>query len=1088
MDSLQKFQQAVLKIQDLATERTHYSGFCEFLRDFFAEAEISKNISANIEETSTQHEDKVGFPDITIRDGNRLVGWIEVKLLGDDIGSKKFERQFKKYRDSLENVIFTNFRQWELWQWDSNGKPEKVEELSFDVRSFSIGSEEKLQRFLWKFFEGQAYDARTPKQLALALAKKTKLLSQQVEENFTDEEEGGDLHKLKKTFSETLIQDISEHQFANMVAETLAYSLFLASLEFSRKEVASKLTLRTAIDFLPKNVPILKDMYDLVGRIASVFPTIRQAAESLVDQLNNAEIERIRAKLVEHKPGDDPVIQFYEPFLNEYDPKEREARGVYYTPKPVVDFIVRSVDHLLQTKFGKEDGLANEDVNILDPATGTGTFLMSAIQQVHYRIKKKYEANGEDIVRKKFNDIVLTHILKHFYGFELLVAPYAVAHLKLTLEIERLGFDFQSTYDDNDSANDRFQVFLANTLDNPNAPPKDLLGFESIAHESEQARHVKKNKPILAIIGNPPYSGISQNAVERIIENNNPKTGKTQRKKVKTWIGELIEHYKYTDEGHFNERKHWLGDDYVKFIRFTQWKIAQTGQGVIGMITNNGFLDNPTFRGMRYQLMQEFDEIYCLNLHGSTAKKETALDGSKDESVFNIQTGTSITFFVKKSQKQRCQIFYKDLYGVRSEKFKYLLERNFEDVQWEKLNPVAPYYFFMDKDFGGDGEYERFWGINDIFSVNVTGIVTARDAMVIDFEKKDLISRIEEFCDLSKTDDEIRSKFFGGKKSGKYLPGDSRGWKLPEARKQIAEEGHKKNIKNILYRPFDTRSIYYHPEMVDWGREKIMKNFLMGENLGMVISKANRQASLGYFFVTKEIVDFHILDNARDSTSLFPLYLYPETNQQNLLGETERTPNINPEFIREFSAKLGITLTSENIFYYAYAVFHCPTYRIRYAEQLKIDFPRLPLTSDKELFKNLVFKGNELVNLHLLGENPFDNSSTIFDDNSKWNVKTGGGKPANTEDWKVEEVEYKPTEKRVYVNSGQYFEGIEKEVWEFMIGGYQVLEKWLKDRKKAERCLSADDLLHYQKIVVSLRETIRVMKEIDELIPKWPMQ
>ena len=1127
ISSLQLFQQAILKLADKGTERTYYPPFCNFISSFFEE-QGTKDIIATAEESSKNLEDGVGFPDITVRQKNRLIGWIEVKLPDDDIGNKKFEKQFKKYRDSLENIVFTNFRQWELWQWDTEGKSKKIDEITFDIQDFAIGAEKTLEKFLIKFFEGQAYDVRTPKQLALALAKKTRLLSQQVEENFDEEDEHSDLGKLKKTFQETLIQDISVHQFSNMVAETLAYSLFLAGLEYADKHPTQSFTLTTAIDYLPKNVPILRDLYDLVKKVSTTIPNIHKSAESLVDQINNADIERIRYKLTEHKPGEDPVIQFYEPFLNEYDPKEQEARGVYYTPKPVVDFIVRSVDHLLETKFDKKDGLADKDVNILDPATGTGTFLMSAIQQVYFRINKKYEALGIDLVRKNFNDIVLKHILKHFYGFELMIAPYAIAHLKLTLELERLGFDFAVTYKDGDSDNDRFQVFLANTLDNPDAPPKDFFGYDSISKESEKARHVKKNKPILAILGNPPYSGISQNAVEQTI------ILKGKKKKVKTWIGELIEHYKYTDEGHFGERKHWLGDDYVKFIRFTQWKIAQTGQGVIGMITNNGFLDNPTFRGMRYQLMQEFDEIYILDLHGNSKRKENQGE-EKDQNVFDQVhgVGASITFFVKHEKKlEKTRVFRTDLYGDRISKRHTLLDTEFEKFNWVEIEPKSPMYIFDTA--SSDTEFYSFWDIEKIIADpnnKSTGVQTSRDELAVAFTKNELEQRINEVMSTHNLS-EIELK---------YSTKDTYFWNLKDAQSKLIKDGGE-NIEPYTYRPFDNQYFYFSTSITHRTRSKVMRHMTF-PNLALCIGRAGNAVgseTWNLVFCAKFIQDLNLF--YRGGSVGIPLYLYPETNQENLLGETKRTPNINPEFLKAMEEKLGIKFDPnlflrirkedeenekeiklgegrkyadrwdkfmqeteegkqyiaqrqsdkyfgpEDIFYYAYAVFHCPTYRTRYAEQLKIDFPRLPLTEDKELFKKLVQKGNELVNLHLLGENPFDEAETIFDDNSKWHVSVGGTKPENTEDWKVEMVEYVPADKRVYVNKEQYFEGIEKETWKFMIGGYQVLDKWLKDRKKAERCLSTDDLMHYMKIVVSLRETIRIMHEIDTLIPKWPMK
>ena len=520
--SLEKFRQNILRIKDNATERSYYKEISNFIVEF-SEREGVKDITATPEESSIVVSREIGFPDITIRQKNRLVGWIEVKLPKDGLNDEKFYNQFKRYKDSLENILFTNLREWQLWQWDVNGDAKKEFELIFDIENYAIGEEEKLFNLLSKFFEGKPHEARTPKQLALALAKKTRLLSKQVEESFDESDAESDLRKLKETFERTLIQDISVHQFANMIAETMAYSLFLAALEHSNRGNDTELTLTNAIDYLPTNVPILADLYSLIRKVSGVMPTIHKATQLLVDQLNASEIKRIHQKLIEHKPGEDPVIQFYEPFLKEYDPKEREARGVYYTPKPVVDYMVKSVDWILRNRFEKEKGLADGSVHLLDPATGTGTFLMSAIQEIYANIKKENSSLGDEMVQREFNSIVLSHILKHFYGFELLIAPYAIAHLKLTLEVERLGFNFANIKD----GNDRFKVYLANTLDDPNKPPQNLFGFNSIPKESEKAREVKRNAPIIAIIGNPPYSGISMNM------------GPTMR--------ELVERYKYID-------------------------------------------------------------------------------------------------------------------------------------------------------------------------------------------------------------------------------------------------------------------------------------------------------------------------------------------------------------------------------------------------------------------------------------------------------------------------------------------------------------------------------------------------------------
>lgn len=1062
---IEQTKQKIARIKDTATERSYYPLLCEFFEGFAkSDAVKLREAHATPEETTTQYEKKVGFPDITIRNKNELVGWIEVKTPEENLDADKFREQFTKYRESLENIIFTNLREWQLWQWEEGESKQVGKTIVFDLTKPSGASEEDFEQLLVRFFEGRAYQTRTPKQLALALAKKTRLLSKQVEEALETVDEKSDLLKLKETFERTLIQDISSHQFSNMVAETMAYSLFLSALEHERRGNGDELTLTNAIDYLPTNVPILADLYDLIKKVASAIPNIYESAQLLVDQLNASEIERIRQKLVEHKPGEDPVIQFYEPFLAEYDPKEREARGVYYTPKPVVDYIVRSVDWILRNKFGKEKGLADESVNLLDPATGTGTFLMSAIQEIYWNTKKANESLGDEMVSREFNKIVLNHILKHFYGFELLIAPYAVAHLKLTLELERLGFDFKLTKGDGDAENDRFKVYLANTLDDPNKPPQKLFGFDSIPAESEKAQIVKRDAPILAIIGNPPYSGISSNK------------GK--------WITDLIEDYKYVDGKHFGERKHWLGDDYVKFIRFTQWKIEQHGEGVIGLITNNGFIDNPTFRGMRNQLINDFDQIYIYDLHGSAKRKE------EDQNVFEqvAGVGTAIIFLVKKNGLEK-KIFKAHLRGKRADKWERLATTDIETTDWKEMKPTAPAYLFSETTNIAEGEI--MWSFDEILQDaknKTTGVQTSRDEIAVAFTKSELQNRINEIItshDLQQIQEKYNTK-------------DTYFWNIKTATRRLKEEGIHP-VNKYLYRPFDTQYVYYSTALTHRTREKVLKHML-AKNLSLNIGRAGNAAggTWGLVFCSNTITDLNLF--YRGGSVSIPLYIYPESANPSLLKREERLPNFSKILADDLQKRLGLKFVSdgrgdlegtfgpEDVFYYTYAVFHSPTYRMRYVEQLKIDFPRLPITSDKEIFKQLVAFGNELVNLHLVGENPFDSSKTILDDSSKWSIKIDGTAPANLPEWKVTDVRYDAKEKRVYVNAGQYFEGVEKEVWEFMIGGYQVCEKWLKDRKKAERVLSTDDLKHYMKIIVSIRETIRIMGEIDRAIPAWPMK
>lgn len=1081
---IELLKQKLAKLPQTANERSYYPILCEFIQNS-ASKTILNDIMAISEESLAVDDKNIGFPDITIRRQNgHLIGWWEIKLPDDSLSKESFREQFTKYIYSLENILITNLREWQLWQWDDDGKPQKVSEILFDIANFAIGEEKKLENLLVKFFEGKPYEAKTPKQLALALAKKALLLSKQVEESFNEQTENSDLVKLKLTFEKTLIQNINTHQFANMIAETMAYSLFLAFLEHIHRGKEEEITLTSAIDYLPTNVPILADLYSLVRQVSKSNVKIQNATQLLIDQLKVSQMDRIYHKLVEHKPGEDPVIQFYEPFLKEYDPKEREARGVYYTPKPVVDFIVRSVDIILKEKFGKEKGLANESVQVLDPATGTGTFLMSAIQEIYTAIQKENIALGAEMVQKEFNKIVVSHILKHFFAFELLVAPYAIAHLKLTLLLEELGFNFVSTKSDSDNDNDRLKIYLANTLDDPNAKGDqgqaeedfESIAFPSIPVESEKARKVKNDAPIIAIIGNPPYSSVSTNM------------GK--------WIKELINDYLYIDGIRIEEKskRNNLQNDYVKFIRFAQWKLFQSEKGVIGFITDNSYLDGRTFRGMRKNLLDTFSEIYILNLHGDSKRKEKTPDGLTDKNVFDITQGVSIVFLIRNTKIQgHGRVYYSDLFGSSKQiKFDWLNTHSFTDIT-KKLLPKSPNYYFIPIDTLMEEEWNSFISIKDIFSAYGTGIKTNRDGFVVDFDANQLLARMSDFYNNDISDDDIAQKY---KLKENYV------WKVLKARSKfrLSPISINKAI-NFNYRPFDTRKLYFDDAVVFNPRKVITTQFYQ-KNLGFMTSNQISTGSFHHTFVSNLPLDICSLSlQTREAVVCAPLYIYSGSTQGSLLDESNiRKHNLSSEIIKNILDRLKLdfipdgqgdllkTIGPEGVFYYSYAVFHSPTYRKRYIEQLKIDFPHLPLTGDRELFTKFVGFGRELVNLHLFGENPFDSSKTLLNEPDKWNIKIGGQRQSNSEDWKVTDGRYDDVNKRVYVNPTQYFEGVEKEVWDFMIGGYRVCESWLKYRNKAERSLSTNDLKHFMKIVVSLRETIRIMKEIDQAIPEWPLK
>ena len=684
------------------------------------------------------------------------------------------------------------------------------------------------------------------------------------------------------------------------------------------------------------------------------------------------------------------------------------------------------------------------------------------------------------MVNREFNHIVLRHILKHFYGFELMIAPYAIAHLKLTLEIERLGFDFKLTKEDKEPDNDRFKVYLANTLDNPDQPPQDFFGFNSIPQESESARKVKKDAPILAIVGNPPYSSVSTNM------------GK--------WIKDLVNEYLYIDNKRIEEKskRNNLQNDYVKFIRFAQWKLSKMDGGVIGFITDNSYLDGRTFRGMRKNLIDNFSKIYILNLHGDSKRKERTPDGLPDKNVFDITQGVAIVFLIKgKEINGKDYVKYLDLYGSsKNQKFEWLNSHGIEDINIE-LKPSTPNYYLIPIDSSKEEEWNLLKSIKDIFPTYGSGIKTNRDSFVIDFESEPLLERMEDFYDQKYSDEEIVSKY--GLKEN-YV------WKIPKARAKFRKDiVVETKVIDINYRPYDIRKIYFDDAVV-FNPRKIITDQFFNNNLGLMTTGQVSTGTFNHAFVTILPSDICSLSlQTREALVCIPLYIYnASTSQMSLLEARENVgykANLSPEFIKSFTNNTNLaylergcgdlekTFGPEDVFYYIYAIFHSPMYRSRYSELLKIDFPRLPLTNDLKLLKSLISYGKTLVNLHLLGENPFDKSKTIFDDNSKWGIvlKTTNASDIPS-DLKVEEVRYDDKDKRIYINPNQYFEGMEKEVWEFMIGGYHVCEKWLKDRKKANRSLSNDDVKHYMKIIVSLRETLKIMKGIDKALPSWPIK
>jgi predicted helicase len=851
-----------------------------------------------------------------------------------------------------------------------------------------------------------------------------------------------------------------------MYAQTICYGLFAARCNTESPDNFSR---ETAAFKLPKTNPFLRSIFSQVAG-PYLDDRIVWAVDDLVTILRQTDMAEILKNFGKRTRQEDPVVHFYETFLAEYDPKMRASRGVYYTPEPVVSYIVRSVDSILKNKFGIAKGLADakkiqvpnpngegtietHKVLILDPAVGTGTFMYGVIDHIYDSFKNQ---------KGMWSSYVSQHLLPRLFGFELLMAPYTVAHMKLGLQLQELGYDF--------SSDERLRIYLTNTLQEAfQIPPAD--GFlNRIRDEAEAAKEVKQDIPVMVVLGNPPYSAVSMN--------------------TDPWIVGLVRDYYQVDGQPLKEHNSQnLLDDYVKFIRFAQHRVRLTGDGVVALITNHGYLDNPTFRGMRQNLMQTFDEIYVLDLHGNSKKKEVCSDGSSDQNVFDIQQGVAIGIFVKypESSQEPAIVYHADLWGVRElyenqskakkligGKYHWLAENDINSTQWKILQPETPYYLFKPQNIHLRSEYEKGWKMSDIQKINSVGLYTARDQLTIHFTETEIWNTITDFEALSIED--ARQKYNLGK--------DARDWTVDFAQKDIKNSGvSKRCLVSIQYRPFDYRYSYYTGKTRGFHcmpRNEVMKHIIAGENLAIATLRRPRNEIVDNFFVCNAITDKCIISSV-DNANIFPLYLYPDTEGEKQLG-IGRRPNLSSEFIQDFSTRLELefiadgkgdkhqTFGPEDIFNYIYAIFHSPSYRQRYAEFLKIDFPRVPLTSNSELFWCLCEKGDRLVNLHLMKVTATEITSYPEDGDNKVE--------------KVSYVEAKQNQPaRVYINKTQYFEGVPLEVWNFYVGGYQVCQKWLKDRKDRE--LDFDDLEHYQNIVAALNETMILMQQIDDIINQY---
>jgi len=1000
-----------------STELT-YRGYLQQLVESICSDVIAKN------EPKKQY---CGKPDYIIqkKESGIPIGFIEAKDIGDkDLrGLKQNKEQFDRYKGTCDPYIFTDYTNFLFYKDNKFVTEIRIAEV---IQGGVIAIPHNFSAFenlIKDFCSTVGQTIKNAEELAKMMAGKARMLSDVIEKSLDNDSENENDSTLKAQlvdFRKILIHDITNKGFADVYAQTISYGMFAARLHDPTLPTFSK---SEAAELIPKSNPFLRKLFGYIAG-PDLDDRIEFIVVGLVNIFNRCNVSDILKNYGKSTKMEDPIIHFYETFLKEYDPKLRKARGVWYTPQPVVNFIVRAVDDILKAEFGLPSGLADTSkmkikvnqqgvkiekevhkVQILDPATGTGTFLAETIKHIYSKF------GGQQGI---WSNYVETHLLPRINGFELLMASYAMAHLKLDLLLTETGYK--------PTTNQRFRVYLTNSLEESH-PDTGTLFANWLSSEANEANYIKRDTPVMCVIGNPPYSGESSNKGE--------------------WIMNLMEDYKKEPGGieKLKERNpKWINDDYVKFLRYGQHFIEKNGSGVLAFINPHGFLDNPTFRGMRWNLLKTYDKIFTLDLHGNAKKKETAIDGSVDVNVFDIEQGVSINLFVKTGKKkvdELGKVFHFDLFGKREFKYDFLTENSVSSISYKELPNVAPNYFFVNKDFVEQKNYDKGFSIRKLFTLNNVGVATAKDAVLINFSKDALIRNIESFYSI---------------------------------------DANVNVIQKVSYRLFDDRYVYYDTKIVERAREKIMFNYLEGENIGLALCKQFKTGeNYVHTFISNKIIESSYVSNrTSEITSTFPLYLYPETNRQQTIGQiTERTPNFNQTIVKQISDKLGLTFTNEkettdnsfapiDLFDYIYAVLHAPNYRERYKEFLKIDFPRVPYPKDKNTFWQLIKLGGEIRKLHLLESPSVEKYITQY-----------------PEDGNNVVLKPKYEKGKVYINDTQYFENVPQVAWDFFIGGYQPAQKWLKDRK--ERTLEFDDILHYQKSIVALVETNRLMIEIDKI-------
>ncbi|EAH6418900.1 DNA methyltransferase [Campylobacter jejuni] len=1039
-------------IKDISTndkEHTHRTALQNLLQAIKDNQDKQNKIS--IKQEPNNDKEGRGAPDFLITKDFLTLGYIENKRVNANLDNIITSDQILKYTKLSPNIILTDYLRFILLSLNDKNeiiicKEVKIcslDEIKSVIKNQSLldTKTQELNELFSIFFSKIPNPINSALDFANHLSLRTRILKDELLLSSKNET----LLSLFNTFKETLYKELSYEEFCDSFAQTLTYSLFLAKLN---NDTAKEIDLNNAKKFIPKSFPLIRSMSGFLDDSFENLENIKWLLEEIINIINHIDITSIIKEL--NKTGEkdlfnrptilsthkDPYLHFYETFLASYDPKLREVRGVYYTPAPVVIFIINAIDEALKQDFNHKKGLSealDKNITLLDFATGTGTFLLEAFRKALEPISKN---------SVNYNPKVL---IDKFCGFEFLIAPYTIAHLKISQSFKE---EFNSPLNDDES----LKIALTNTLyfksiSKEQNDQNTLFTLIDLTKEFKKAQKIKEEQ-ILIITGNPPYSGASSNKglyedeikISYGLEPSKANLNDEQKKWISSYLKEKSKQNTSTFKAIYKKHKleneknpKWLLDDYVKFIRFAQSKIDSQENGIFAFISNNSFLDNPTFRGMRYSLMQSFDKIYILNLHGDTRKKEKAPDGSKDDNVFDIMQGVSINIFIKQNSKAKnTKIYYHDLYGKRKDKYEFLYENDLNSIKWTLVKNNEPFYLFLPQNNDLLEEYNKGISVKDIFMLLSVGIVSAKDSILISTNTEKLKQQIHDYYN----------------------------------------EFDKKNIKEIAYRPFDTQKIYYDIKKVERPRIETMEHFLENENIGLICDRGTKLNNIDNIFISSKIIDLHLVGSG---SYIYPLYLYPTTRSKKFLKK--ENPNFNEE---NFTSKIENFKESfrtfidelykekfspQNILGYIYAVLFHKIYREKYFDFLKIDFPKIPFTKDKNTFKNLSKLGLKLINLHLLKNDELD-----------FNVGEALFKDIKNKNFKIQKIKYNKDTKELFINESLYFNKVSPEIYEFKIGGYAVLDKYLKSHKEEDI-----DHKHFTLIIQTLDETLKIQDEISKI-------